>query len=138
MPFGWFGGNEKLEQQRTALRECTESLAFLEKRVAHFAHLEAKFADVWPQNSGVPEELRAKAGTIRKLVDLLAQQAASAKRELANFDDGTDLLKGELPLLHRDWQAFTGLLVARSRSRAASLRSGPAPIRPPCPIASAR
>jgi hypothetical protein len=113
MPFGRLGGNEKLAQQKAALQECIDSLAYLEKRVAHLTRLESKFADVWPQTSSVPEELRAKTGTIRRLVDLLEQQAASANRELANFDDDIDLLKGELPLLHRDWQAFAGLLVAR-------------------------
>ena len=68
---------------------------------------------MWPKGSPVPEELRAKTGKIRQLVDLLAYRAASAKRELANFDDVIDLIKGELPLLHRDWQVFTGFLVAR-------------------------
>jgi hypothetical protein len=117
--------DKKLEQQKAALQECTESLAFLEKRVAHFAHLEAKFADVWPQDGSVPEELRAKAGKIRQLVDLLAQRAESAKRELANFDDVIDLIKGELPLLHRDWQAFTGLLVARQSIASGELAIAP-------------
>ena len=125
MPFGWFGGDKKLDQQKTALRECTELLAFLEKRVAHLAHLEATFADVWPQNSGVPEELRAKAGKLRELTDLCAYRVASAKRELANFDDVIDLMKGELPLLHRDWQAFVGLLVARRSIASGELAIAP-------------
>jgi hypothetical protein len=125
MPFGWSGGDKKLEQQKAALQECTDSLAFLEKRVAHLAHLEATFADVWPRSSGVPAELRAKAGKIRELIDLLAYRATSAKRELANFDNVIDLMKGELPLLHRDWQAFTGLLVARRSIASGELAIAP-------------
>ena len=64
MPFGWFGGDKKLEQQKAALQECTELLAYLEARVAHLAHLEAKLLDVWPKGQprsrGIAREDRGR------------------------------------------------------------------------------
>lgn len=56
---------------------------------------------------------------------MLAQRVASAKRELANFDDVIDLMKHELPLVHRDWQAFVGLMVARRPIASGELAIGP-------------
>lgn len=123
MVFGLFGGGRELEQQKTALRECAESLASLEERVAHLAHLKIKFADVWPE-SDIPEELRAKTGTIRQLVDLLTQRAASAKRGLDNFDGAIELMTRQFPLFHRDWKAFVGLLVARQSIASGELSIG--------------
>jgi hypothetical protein len=125
MALGWLGDSKKLAQQKAALAECMKSLAHLERRVAHFAHLEATFADVWPQSSSVPEELRAKTTELRKLAELLAQQAAPAKRELANFDDDIGLMNEVLPLLHRDWQAFAGILVARRSIASGELAIAP-------------
>jgi hypothetical protein len=124
MVFGLFGGSRRLEQQRTALHACAESLAFVERRVAHLTHLKIKFADVWPE-SDIQEELATKTGLIRQLAELLTQRVASAKRELADFDGTIDLMMRDLPLLLRDYNAFVGLLIARRGIASGELAIGP-------------
>jgi hypothetical protein len=123
MVFGMFGDARKLEQQRAALRECTESLVLLESRIADLPRLKIEFADVWSARDD-PKALRKLAGQARQIVDLLARRAAVAKRELPVFDDTIDLLKRQLPLLHRDWRAFKGLLLARKSIASRELFTG--------------
>jgi hypothetical protein len=123
MVFGMFGGARKLEQQRAALRECTESLALLESHIVDLACLKIEFAEVWSASDD-QKTLRTHAGQIRQIVDLLARRAAIAKRELPGFDDSIDLIKRKLPLLHRDWRAFKGLLLARKSIASGELSIG--------------
>ena len=127
MVFGLFGGGKELEQQKTALRECAESLAALEESIAGLTRVKSTFAEVWPESD--IQQFCAKTGKFRQLVDLLAYRAASAKRELSNFDSSIELMRSQLPLLHRDWMALKGLMVARgsiaSGELSIELRSDP-------------